>query len=191
MKQRALSIQLKLLKIWKQWQIVEKFHRTVFRTFYKLLNFRNANHSTKNSRNSESKVEWKENFQEKVSENLVIPRHVVLFLNILKNVVPFSTASCRKFKPDFLVEWKARKFSSQIQAINSVLTESSSTAWQSRNGNENFLTWNGQFRSNQTNRSNRTTLSTGSPMKYFIYFHTFSYKFKVQRTPTEFGQPVL
>ena len=25
---------------------------------------------------------------------------------------------------------------------------------------------------------------------YFVYFHTFSYKFKVQRTPTEFGLPV-
>ena len=25
---------------------------------------------------------------------------------------------------------------------------------------------------------------------YFIHFHTFSYKFKVQRTPTEFGPPV-
>ena len=25
---------------------------------------------------------------------------------------------------------------------------------------------------------------------YFLYFHTFSYKFKVQRTPTEFGPPV-
>ena len=26
---------------------------------------------------------------------------------------------------------------------------------------------------------------------YFVYFHTFSYKFKVQRTPTEFGLPVF
>jgi len=25
---------------------------------------------------------------------------------------------------------------------------------------------------------------------YFIYFHTFPYKFKVQQTPTEFGPPV-
>ena len=25
---------------------------------------------------------------------------------------------------------------------------------------------------------------------YFVYFHTFSYKFKVLRTPTEFGLPV-
>ena len=25
---------------------------------------------------------------------------------------------------------------------------------------------------------------------YFVYFYTFSYKFKVQRTPTEFGLPV-
>ena len=26
---------------------------------------------------------------------------------------------------------------------------------------------------------------------YFVYFHTFSYKFKVQRTPTAFGLPVI
>ena len=26
---------------------------------------------------------------------------------------------------------------------------------------------------------------------YFVYFHTFSSKFKVQRTPTEFGPPVV
>ena len=26
---------------------------------------------------------------------------------------------------------------------------------------------------------------------YFVNFHTFSYKFKVQRTPTEFGLPVV
>ena len=25
---------------------------------------------------------------------------------------------------------------------------------------------------------------------YFVYFHTFSYKFKAQRTPKEFGLPV-
>ena len=26
---------------------------------------------------------------------------------------------------------------------------------------------------------------------YFVYFHTVSYKFKVQRTPTELGLPVV
>ena len=25
---------------------------------------------------------------------------------------------------------------------------------------------------------------------HFVYFHTFSYNFKVQQTPTEFGRPV-
>ena len=29
------------------------------------------------------------------------------FLGILGNTVPFATGSCRKFKPDVLVEWKA------------------------------------------------------------------------------------
>ena len=50
-----------------------------FLKFRKLLNFRNANHSTENFRNSGSKVEWKENFQENFFENLGIPRKVVLF----------------------------------------------------------------------------------------------------------------
>ena len=64
----------------------------------KLLNFRNANYSTENSRNSGSKIEWK--------ENLGIPREFVLFLDILENAVPLDTGSCRKFKQNFLVEWK-------------------------------------------------------------------------------------
>ena len=49
-----------------------------FQKSWKLLNFQNANYSTKNSRNCGKKVKWKENFQE-ISENLSIPREVVLF----------------------------------------------------------------------------------------------------------------
>ena len=41
---------------------------------------RNANHSTQNSRNFGSKVEWQESFRENFFENLGIPREVVLFL---------------------------------------------------------------------------------------------------------------
>ena len=147
-----------------------------FQKFHKLLKIRNVNLSTKNSRNSESKVEWKENFQEKVSKNLVIPGKVALFLQILENAMPFSTGSCQKCKPDILVEWKAPKVTKQIEVVDSVLTESLITAWQSRNGNENFLTWNNKFRSDQTDRSKRkwTTLTTGSPRTDFVYFHTFS-----------------
>ena len=88
-----------------------------FQKFRKLLNFRNANHSTENFRNSGSKVEWKENFREIFFENLGIPREVVLFFGMSenrhyrcsqpKNAVPFATGSCRKFKPEVLVEWKA------------------------------------------------------------------------------------
>ena len=52
--------------------------RKSFQKLRKLLNFRNANHSVENSRNSESKVEWKENFREWIFENLDIPREVVL-----------------------------------------------------------------------------------------------------------------
>ena len=40
-------------------------------------------------------------------ENLGILRE-----EILENAVPFATGSCRKFKPEVLVEWKARLESS-------------------------------------------------------------------------------
>ena len=32
-------------------------------------------------------------------------------VEVLKNTVPFATGSCRKFKVDVLVEWKAPKIS--------------------------------------------------------------------------------
>ena len=76
--------------------------------FRKLLNFRNTNHLTENSRNSEKKVEWKENFREIFfSKILVYLARLFSFLEILENTVSFATGSCRKFKPDVLVEWKA------------------------------------------------------------------------------------
>ena len=34
-----------------------------------------------------------------------------MFLEILENAVPFVSGSCRKFKPDVLVEWKVPKTS--------------------------------------------------------------------------------
>ena len=49
-----------------------------FPEFRKLLNFWNANHSTKNFRNSGSEVNWKENLRVNFFENLGIPREVVL-----------------------------------------------------------------------------------------------------------------
>ena len=54
--------------------------RKSFQKFRKLLNCRNANHSTENSRFSGSIVEWKQNFRENIFENLGIHRKVVLFL---------------------------------------------------------------------------------------------------------------
>ena len=89
--QRALSIQPKRSKIRKQGANGREISRKCFQKFWKLLNFRNANHlSTKNSRNpgSNKKVEWKENFREKISEDLGTPRKVVLLLKILENAVP-------------------------------------------------------------------------------------------------------
>ena len=83
-----------------------------FQKFPTLLNFRNANHSTENSRKSESKVEWKESFWEKVSENVSIPREVVLFLKILENVVPLATASCQKANRTFWLNGKRMRTNS-------------------------------------------------------------------------------
>ena len=48
--------------------------RKSFQKFRKLLNFRNVNHSTENSRNSGRYVEWKENFRERNFDSLGIPR---------------------------------------------------------------------------------------------------------------------
>ena len=63
-----------------------------FQKFQKLLNFRNANDSTENFRNSGSKVEWKENFREIFFENLGIPREVVLFFgNVGKSSLPVQS----------------------------------------------------------------------------------------------------
>ena len=53
--------------------------RKSFQKFRKLLNFPSANHLTENSRNSGKKVEWKENFWEKIFDILGIPREAVLF----------------------------------------------------------------------------------------------------------------
>ena len=88
-----------------------------FQKFWKLLNFRNANHPTENSRNSGSTVEGKENRRvswvpevflavqrEFLMCRLGIPPEVLLFFKILELL---ATKSRQKFTPDFLVEWKA------------------------------------------------------------------------------------
>ena len=88
-----------------------KWYRNVpesFQKFRKLLNFRNANQSTENSRNPGSKVECRKktpgkNFS-KIWENLA---GLSSFVEILENAFQFTTGSCRKFKADVLVEWKA------------------------------------------------------------------------------------
>ena len=43
----------------------------------------------------------------KVSKIWVYLVRLSSFLKILEKAVPFATGSCRKFKPDILVEWKA------------------------------------------------------------------------------------
>ena len=78
-----------------------------FQKFRKLLNFRNANHSTENSRNPGSKVEWKANSREKFLKIWVYLARLSSFVEILENALPLTSGSCRKFKADVLVERKA------------------------------------------------------------------------------------
>ena len=55
----------------------------------------------------EIKVEWKENFWEKVSENLGTPREVVHVLEIFEKCCSTRYWKLRRFKPHFFVERKA------------------------------------------------------------------------------------
>ena len=65
-----------------------------FPDFRKL--FRNANHSTGNFRHSEAKLNAERKLPGNNFRSLGIHR---------KNAAPFDTGSCRKFKPDVLIEW--------------------------------------------------------------------------------------
>jgi len=80
-----------------------------FRKIRKLLYFRNANHSSKSSRNSWKKIKCNENPRLEISENFGIPRKAVFpsFPEIVENAVPFVTGNFRKFKPEFFVKRKA------------------------------------------------------------------------------------
>ena len=67
-----------------------------------------------------------------------------IFLKIGADAVPFAIASCRKFQPVVLVEWKAPKVFCQIEASIYDSTDL-------------FRKWNGNFWSDLTNRSKGTT----------------------------------
>ena len=45
----------------------------------------------------------------KISKIFVYLAKLSSFLEILENAVSFATGSCRKFKPEVLIEWKAPK----------------------------------------------------------------------------------
>ena len=81
-----------------------RWYRNSQEKYPKLL--RNANNSVENLRNSGSKVEWKENFQEKVSQNLGIPHEVVLSSEILENALPLAPGSCRNSNRTFWLNGK-------------------------------------------------------------------------------------
>ena len=65
----------------------------------KLLNFRNANHSSENYRNFAGKVEFKENFRKKCSKIWVFFAKLSSFLEILENAVRLATRKLPKFQP--------------------------------------------------------------------------------------------
>lgn len=90
---RALSIQPKLLNIWKTWQTVQKFPWKVSRN--------SSNCLISEMWTIEPKIleiEWREDFWYNVFENLGIPCKVALFLEIFGSFVPFVTGSFWKFK---------------------------------------------------------------------------------------------
>ena len=93
-------------KFGKKRQWCRNFRKS-FQKFWKLLNFRNANHSTENSGNSESKVEWKGNFREKAFSKIWV--YLARFssgLEILENAVPFATGSCKNSNRTFWLNGK-------------------------------------------------------------------------------------
>ena len=59
------------------------------------------------TKNPESKVEWKETFQERSFRKFGYTSLGSPFLEILENVAPFATGSYQKVKPGVWVEWKA------------------------------------------------------------------------------------
>ena len=58
-----------------------------------------------------AKLNGKKSSVKNFFESLGIPCENVLFLEVLKDTVPFATGSCREFKVDVVVEWKAPKVS--------------------------------------------------------------------------------
>ena len=144
MKQRALSIQLKLLKIWKQRQIVQNFPSKVSRNSTNCRNFKMQTTQPKILEILPAKLNGKKTSRKKFPKIWLYLARFGKYCAILYWKLP-----------------KAPKVTKQIEVIHSVLTESLITAWQSRNGNENFLTWNSKFRSDQTDRSKRTTCGSG------------------------------
>ena len=60
----------------------------------------------------------KKNLREKISQNLGIPREVVLYLEILENAVPFATGSWRNSNGTFWLNWKRPLIPSAYWAYN-------------------------------------------------------------------------
>ena len=98
----VLSIQPKLSKIWKQWQNGTEISQNSQKCW--ISEMQTIQIKTVTIEIQEATLNEKY-FWEKVSENLGIPHKVVLFLEVLENAVPCTRLP--KFKPDFLVEWKA------------------------------------------------------------------------------------
>lgn len=87
----------KPFEIWKQEQVVQKFPGKSFQKFTKLLNFRNVNHSTENSRNSErAKLNRKKTSGKTLSKIWGYFTRLSCVLEILENAVLFVTGNWTK-----------------------------------------------------------------------------------------------
>jgi len=96
----TLSIQRKLSKILDTAANSTEISRKSFQKFRKLLYFRSANYEPKLVEIPVAKLNGKKTPGKIFEKILGMPRKVVLFLEILGKAVPFTTGSCRKFKPE-------------------------------------------------------------------------------------------
>ena len=100
---RALSIQPKLSKIWKERQMVQKFPGNVSRNSG---NCWTSKIQTIQRIIPAAKMNGKKTSRKKFQKFGYTSRSLSSLLKILENAIPFATGSWQKFKVDGLVEWK-------------------------------------------------------------------------------------
>ena len=115
----TLSIQRKLSKILDTAANSTEISRKSFQKIRELLNFRSANYEPKLLEIPGAKLNGKKTPGKIFQKLLGMPREVVPVLDILKKAVLFTTGSCRKFKPEVQVEWKATNMLTRLSPASS------------------------------------------------------------------------